>query len=409
MIPVLLPDAPAAPQLPIFLAGNTWVEFRVNLDDDALWRLECGVLGKAPERGRPSASRDCRQPPAEPQPHADPADLVIPGGAMDVHSRFYIRRQADDEVFGAIHKPRGLVAVRAPRQTGKTSLILQAYVNTHRAEKPLRPVFVDFQALTPEHFASLDRIWQRIAQEMAIQLGHESGKPDVWAAASSYDRNLTGYLDRCVFAADQTPVLLCVDEVDRVFKSPLRSDFFPSVRAFYNRGAWDEVWKKVRWLLSTSSEPSFFIEDLAQSPFNVGLQVALSSFTIEETTDFARRHGLALDDSMIRRIVDYVGGRPFLVHLLMYHLAIHPQRQEKLFDVKSAGDGVFLGHLKRYQARFQEKPELREAMKLVVAGEGCEDVRVANRLEAAGLVTRDENGKLVCHCRLYKEYFSRVL
>jgi formylglycine-generating enzyme required for sulfatase activity len=41
VIPVLLPDAPQQPKLPIFLAGNTWVDMRAGLDDDqALWRWE---------------------------------------------------------------------------------------------------------------------------------------------------------------------------------------------------------------------------------------------------------------------------------------------------------------------------------------------------------------------------------
>jgi hypothetical protein len=55
VIPVLLSDAPKQPELPIFLSGNMWVDFRGRgLDDDnALWRLECGIRGESPGRGRP--------------------------------------------------------------------------------------------------------------------------------------------------------------------------------------------------------------------------------------------------------------------------------------------------------------------------------------------------------------------
>jgi hypothetical protein len=54
VIPVLLPDAPQQPELPAFLSGNMWVDFRNGLhDDDALWRLECGICGEPPGRGRP--------------------------------------------------------------------------------------------------------------------------------------------------------------------------------------------------------------------------------------------------------------------------------------------------------------------------------------------------------------------
>jgi len=57
VIPVLLPDAPKEPELPLFLAGNMWVDFRgKKLDDDrTLWELECGILGKEPGKGRPKS------------------------------------------------------------------------------------------------------------------------------------------------------------------------------------------------------------------------------------------------------------------------------------------------------------------------------------------------------------------
>jgi hypothetical protein len=55
VIPVLLPDAPQKPELPAFLASNMWVEFQKKDldDDDALWRLECGIRGVPPGKGKP--------------------------------------------------------------------------------------------------------------------------------------------------------------------------------------------------------------------------------------------------------------------------------------------------------------------------------------------------------------------
>src|SRR5205085_1431468 len=54
IIPVLLPGAPPEPKLPAFLPAYTWVDFRNGLDDDnALWRLECGIRGIPPGPGRP--------------------------------------------------------------------------------------------------------------------------------------------------------------------------------------------------------------------------------------------------------------------------------------------------------------------------------------------------------------------
>jgi len=48
VIPVLLPDAPATPKLPVFLRAMTWVDFRVS-DPDPFERLVWGVTGRRPE------------------------------------------------------------------------------------------------------------------------------------------------------------------------------------------------------------------------------------------------------------------------------------------------------------------------------------------------------------------------
>jgi hypothetical protein len=409
VIPVLLPDAPAEPELPMFLAANTWVDFRGMRNDEALWLLECGIRGIPPGRGRPRKDEECRAQQSKPQPHVDPANLIRPGGALDVDSRFYIRRAADEEVLREVARSRGLATVLGPRQTGKTSLILQTYVNVRRVEARLRSVFVDFQALQDRDFKSLDTIWCAIAVKMQEQLALDEWGDEKWVKKANFDRNFSGFLDGFVFAEDDAPVLLCLDEVDRVFSSPLKSDFFSSVRAFYNRSAYDQALKKMRWLLSTSSEPSFFIEDLNQSPFNIGWRVNLNTFTTEETAEFAGRHGVAADAPVIGRIQEYTGGRPFLVHLFLYHMVLNPKNLEQFFDGQSAGGGIFLDHLNHYLKQFQKEPDLQKAMKRVMAGEGCDDLRMLDRLEAAGLARRDPALKLVCHCRLYRDFFSKVL
>jgi hypothetical protein len=48
VIPVLLQDSPKKPQLPVFLRGMTWVDFRVT-DPDPLSRLIWGITGRRPD------------------------------------------------------------------------------------------------------------------------------------------------------------------------------------------------------------------------------------------------------------------------------------------------------------------------------------------------------------------------
>ncbi len=48
VIPVLLPNAPTQPELPVFLRQFTWVDFRIS-DPDPMYRLRWGITGKKPQ------------------------------------------------------------------------------------------------------------------------------------------------------------------------------------------------------------------------------------------------------------------------------------------------------------------------------------------------------------------------
>jgi serine/threonine-protein kinase len=343
------------------------------------------------------------------QPQFDPRSMIIPGGSVKSDSRFYIVREADEEVFFELQKSRAVVTVRGPRQTGKTSLIMGMYVALRQAKEPLRTAFIDFQALEGKSLQSRNAIWCAIAVHIAKQLKVEGWKTTDWQFEESYISNISTFLDRFIFASDKTPLLICLDEVDRLFSSEIGSKFFSSVRAFYNSGALDPSWRKVRWLLGTSSEPSFFIEDLHQSPFNIGLRVDLGAFTPLEIESFAGRHGLSFDPNTLNTLMDYVGGRPYLVHLLFYHMVRNPRANSNLVDTNVSSRSIFRDHLHSYLVQFQRQKSLASAMKNIIKGNGCEDAKLVDRLEAAGLVRRDDSEKPFPACRLYAEFFGSEL
>jgi len=417
VIPVLLPDVQQQPELPGFLSGNTWVNLRQGLDDDdALWQLYCRICGVSPGRGR-SYSAVQQQVSSSlasettPQPRVSSKNFILPGGAMAVNSRFYIMRQADQDVFEAIHNTQQtLVAIRGASQTGKTSLIMHTSAAVDITKSQIQRAFVDLQGLPKTTFRSLDTIWRTITLRIAAQLKVKKWNKDSWDSdIEDHEENISQFLEGYVFEQNERPLLICLDEVNRVFTTSIKSEFFGSIRVFYNRGALDPMWKNVKWLLATSSEPAFFIEDGDQSPFNIGLQVDLDTFTIEELAIFARRHGLSFGTPELEAIINYCGGRPYLVHILFYHLVRRSHSLDQLFNTQTAGNGVFRSHLWHYMKQFQKEPELAHTMKKVIAGEGCDSLILEERLESAGLVRRDKNQKIVSLCRLYSEYFGQEL
>nr|VFK53761.1 MAG: AAA-like domain-containing protein [Candidatus Kentron sp. TUN]VFK67814.1 MAG: AAA-like domain-containing protein [Candidatus Kentron sp. TUN] len=343
------------------------------------------------------------QPTDKPVPQYDPRTLTTPGGAVSIDARFYIERPVDALVLERVRTDRALLTLRGARQSGKTSLMLRIHAAGASGQLPLRSAFVDVQAMPLESLQSLEAAWIHLAEEIADQLGLP---PFQWAGKGNHERGFKRFLQDSVFAEDDTPLLICLDEADRLFSTPLRQEFFASLRACWNRGAIDPVWKKVRWLLGTSSDPVFFIEDLTQSPFNVGTKVKLDNFHTAQVSEFARRLGLS---EPVHDIMTYVGGRPYLVHLLLYHLARNPENRADLFDGVSAGHGVFRDHLHRYLIQFQQDAPLTAAMGDLLAGRQVTIIKFADRLEAAGLATCDENNRYHPACRLYEEFFGNAL
>lgn len=61
VIPVLLPEAPQKPDLPIFLAGRTWVDFRTS-EPDPLMRLVWAIRGDTPRAADPDELYDHEVP-----------------------------------------------------------------------------------------------------------------------------------------------------------------------------------------------------------------------------------------------------------------------------------------------------------------------------------------------------------
>lgn len=357
----------------------------------------------------PGPQRSAEQEPV-PRPARDPQDLIIPGGALGSDSRFYIVRETDEDIFAAIQRQRAMVTIRGPRQTGKTSIAVRthALINQETALH-IRSVFLDFQTIPYQDMQSLDTFWRAIIVRLARRLKVKNWSVTDWDVQVDYEENVLEFLEQGVFAHGHVPILLCFDEVQKAFDTPFSSDFFGSIRAFYNMGAHDPLLKKIHWLLVTSSEPSFFIQDLNQSPFNIGQKFDLGPFGPEEVATFAQRHGLRLQQDEIDNILDYVGGHPYLVHLLLYHLAQGKVPADQLFDAATAGAGIFRDHLHRFLMQFQQEPPLADTMEQIITQTSPANMTMVMRLESAGLIKQDEQRQWTPLCALYRDFFQKEL
>jgi hypothetical protein len=75
VIPVALADAPDKPQLPAFLRGMTWVDFRKG-DPDPMERLVWGIMGTNPHAGGGSSASGSQNIPGQASASASTSPAV---------------------------------------------------------------------------------------------------------------------------------------------------------------------------------------------------------------------------------------------------------------------------------------------------------------------------------------------
>jgi hypothetical protein len=202
--------------------------------------------------------------------------------------------------------------------------------------------------------------------------------------------------------------VLAMDEVECVFDTDFRSDFFSMLRSWHNNRATTPIWKQLDLALVTSTEPYQLIENLNQSPFNVGQVIELNDFSAEQVADLLGRHGSPLSVPEGQQLMELLGGHPFLVRRALYLVASGQLTVAELFETAVEDRGPFGDHLRYHLFRMNDKPELISGMLQAIRQQSCLDERVFFRLRGAGLVRR-ERQTVVPRCQLYAAYFQEHL
>jgi hypothetical protein len=344
-----------------------------------------------------------------------PDRLDVPSGPVPLNSFFYIERPPIEErTYAEIAKPGSLIRIKAPKQTGKTSL-MQRILTHARQTIGVHTVLISFQLADSHVFTSLDKFLRWFCANASRQLNIEPRLDDYWDEDIGSKVSCTLYFQEYLLRKIDSPVVCALDEVNRIFEYPdISGDFLPLLRSWYEDAAELEIWQKLRLLVVHATE-AYIPLDINQSPFNVGLAIKLPEFTLAQVQDLAIRHGLdwakgEVGAQTLAPLVAMIGGHPYLVRLALYHLARQEVTLEHLLHEAPTIGGIYSNYLRYHLANLQEHPELATAFKRVLTA--TEDVQLeaisAYKLESMGLVKLEGN-HVVPSCELYRLYFCEQL
>ena len=333
-------------------------------------------------------------------------DLELPEGQVPMGSRFYIDRPPiESQCNRAMVKPGALIRIKAPRQMGKSSLMTRAIANA--TEGGYHSVIIDFQLADRQIFQNFDRFLKWFCIAIARSLDLPNRIEEYWDDIFGSKMSCKDYLENYLLANIEQPLVLALEEVDRLFQyADLADDFFALLRSWHEEAKSRPIWQKLRLILAHSTEV-YIPLNINQSPFNVGLPLELPEFNREQILDLVVRHGLNWNLSQVEELRSMVGGHPFLVRVALYYLVQEKQTLEQLFSIATTETSPFSNHLRRHLWQLREQPQLALGLQTVLAAKTTVRLEPITmfKLHSMGLVHLRGN-EITPRCQLYRQYFS---
>ncbi|HEY9753296.1 MAG TPA: AAA-like domain-containing protein, partial [Coleofasciculaceae cyanobacterium] len=330
----------------------------------------------------------------------------LPEGPVNLDSPFYIKRDPlEARCYDEIRKPGALVSVRASSLMGKTSLKYR--LMAHATTLGYHTIRLNFDQADEDSLTDLNRLLRWFCAAISQQLRLEPKLDGYWNPDFGAKVSATVYLQEYVLGQLDRPVLLALDEVNRLFQyAEITQGFLSLLRSWYEEAKDLEVWQKLRLLVIHSTE--FYVPlDINQSPFNVGLAIRLPEFNPAQVHELAHRHGLAWNSADNQALMAMIGGHPYRVRLAFYHLAQQELGLGHLLRDAPTPTGIYRHRLHHHWNTLQRHPDLKTAMEQIVLTDRPVpiDSILAYQLESMGLIRLERSGAIPS-CEVYRIYFQ---
>ncbi len=324
----------------------------------------------------------------------------------------YVKRHPIESIcYETLLQPGSLIRVKAPSLMGKTFLMNRVLAQI--AQEDYRTVSLSFElADRSTHFTNLNKFLRWFCTNVSRELGLPSKLDEYWDEEGMGAKvSCTTYFEEHLLAQADSPLALCLDDVDLLFPYPeIYEDFFGLLRSWYEKARSRQIWKKLRLALIHSTDVYIRL-NINQSPFNVGLPIELSAFTCEQVQDFALQHQLNIETALIDSLMNLVGGHPYLLEMAFCHLKSYPDiTLEQILTEATTEAGIYGHHLREHWLNLQQHHELAVAFKKVVNSINPVQLEpmLAYQLQSMGLVKLSGN-QVEPSCYLYHQYFQMRL
>jgi len=332
-------------------------------------------------------------------------DNTAASGPLPADTPLYqVRSEDEKRASQIILEPGALARIRGSRGMGKTSLMHQLL---HKAEiADCTTGYLSLTTIDPLACEDLDQFLQEFCRQVSLALHIPERLEDYWDDFFGVTLCCKSYFEEYLLPQIDGPVVLALDDVDRLFScQEVADDFFGLLRAWHEEAKTREIWQQLRLIVAYSTD-LYVPQNINKSPFNVGFPLDLAPFLPTQIQSLLELWQVPLSDPEVISLADFTGGRPHLVQLACQGLFRNGGDLSALMQTALQPESPFRETLQQLQQALNARPELLETLAAAIAAAPSDRLNHANlyHLDSLGLLVVTEKAKF--SCTLYAQGFT---
>jgi hypothetical protein len=322
----------------------------------------------------------------------------------------YVKRPPlEENCLKVLQQEQSLLRIRAPHNSGKTRLV--NWLVHHLKQDNYQPVIIDCE----EEKATIDlscedlllSICRTITQELKI---NESLLDKFWSRPGTPAHKTRRYLEEYVLQPSANPLVFVFEKFDTILETEtIGNEICGILRSWHERRS--PPWRKLRLIIIHSTEFYSNYDFYASPLIGVGYVASLSDFNAEQVLSFAQVNGINWTLSDVNKVMNLVGGNPYLIKLILVKLQ-EGNSLEKVLDDALQGREPFQSHFFLLMRYLKSNANLRNTFRQILQKKALTPAQMKGEsvqfLERLGLIDKNHD-TLEVRCNLYQVYFDDLL
>ena len=322
----------------------------------------------------------------------------------------YVKRPPlEENCLKVLQQEQSLLRIRAPHNSGKTRLV--NWLVHHLKQDNYQPVIIDCE----EEKATIDlscedlllSICRTITQELKI---NESLLDKFWSRPGTPAHKTRRYLEEYVLQPSANPLVFVFEKFDTILETEtIGNEICGILRSWHERRS--PPWRKLRLIIIHSTEFYSNYDFYASPLIGVGYVASLSDFNAEQVLSFAQVNGINWTLSDVNKVMNLVGGNPYLIKLILVKLQ-EGNSLEKVLDDALQGREPFQSHFFLLMRYLKSNANLRNTFRQILQKKALTPAQMKGEsvqfLDRLGLIDKNYD-TLEVRCNLYQVYFDDLL